>query len=123
MRRFFCAPKTYVKIDGNPVDAGLMTKILERVYPDGRGVGFSCVLLKLNENTNYSKTCLKRLLKIDKTKVLKTNGSLMNVESMAECSKRAFCNTFDLHSAILLTCIKRYSVLKTHVWSSFRVAA
>ena len=35
--------------------------------------------------------------KIDKTKVLKTNGSLMKVESIAECSHRAFCNTFDLH--------------------------
>ena len=30
--------------------------------------------------------------KIDKTKVLKTNGSLMKVESIA-----AFCNTFYLH--------------------------
>ena len=49
--------------------------------------------------------------KIDKTKVLKTNASLMKVESIAECSPGAFCNTFDLHkgehSAILLTCIKR----------------
>ena len=36
--------------------------------------------------------------KIDK-KVLKTNGSLMKVESIAECSQRVFCNT--------LTCIKR----------------
>ena len=35
--------------------------------------------------------------KIDKTKVLKTNGRLMKVESIVECSKRAFCNTFDLH--------------------------
>ena len=35
--------------------------------------------------------------KIDKTKVLMTNGSLMKVESIAESSKRAFCNTFDLH--------------------------
>ena len=35
--------------------------------------------------------------KIDKTKALKANGSLMKVESIAECSKRAFCNTFDLH--------------------------
>ena len=39
--------------------------------------------------------------KIEKTKVLKTNGSLMKVESIAECSKRAFCNTFDLHSTII----------------------
>ena len=38
--------------------------------------------------------------KINKTKVLKTNDSLMMVESIAECS------------AILLTCIKRYTVLK-----------
>ena len=35
--------------------------------------------------------------KKDKTKVLKTNGSLMKVKIIAECSKRAFCNTFDLH--------------------------
>ena len=35
--------------------------------------------------------------KIDKTKVLMTNGSLMKVESIAECSLGAFCNTFDLH--------------------------
>ena len=35
--------------------------------------------------------------KIDKIKALKTNGSLMKVESIAECSLGAFCNTFDLH--------------------------
>ena len=29
--------------------------------------------------------------------MLKTNGSLMKVESIAECSLGAFCNTFDLH--------------------------
>ena len=39
--------------------------------------------------------------KKDKTKVLKTNGSLMKVESIAECSLGAFCNTFDLHQAII----------------------
>ena len=32
--------------------------------------------------------------KIDKTKVLKTNGSLMKVERISEC----FFNNFDLHS-------------------------
>ena len=41
--------------------------------------------------------------KKDKTKVLMTTGSLMKVESIAECLE---------HSAILLTCIKRYMVLK-----------
>ena len=34
----------------------------------------------------YSETCLKRPLKIDKTKVLKPCGSSMQVESIAECS-------------------------------------
>ena len=36
-----------------------------------------------------------------------TNGNLMKVESIAECSE---------HSAILLTCIKRCFVLKTNFW-------
>ena len=35
--------------------------------------------------------------KIDNTKSLKSNGNLMKVESIAECSLGAFCNTFDLH--------------------------
>ena len=38
----------------------------------------------------YSKTCLKRPLK-NKPKILMTNGSLIKVESIAECSP------FDLH--------------------------
>ena len=50
-------------------------------------------------------TTLKPVLsghsKIDKTKVLKTDGSLMQVESIAECSLGAFYNTFDLHYAII----------------------
>ena len=39
--------------------------------------------------------------KINKTKVLKKNGSLMKVESIAECSLGAFCNTFDPHKALI----------------------
>ena len=34
---------------------------------------------------------------IAKTNVFKTNGNLMKIESIAE----AFCNTFDLHYAII----------------------
>ena len=47
----------------------------------------------------YCKTCLKRPLKYRQKNVLMTNGSLMKVESIAECSASlgAFCNTFDLH--------------------------
>ena len=35
--------------------------------------------------TVYSKTCLNRPLKIDKIKILMTNGSSMMVESIVEC--------------------------------------
>ena len=45
---------------------------------------------------NTIKPVLSSQSKIDKTKVLKTDGSLMQVESFAECSLGAFCNTFDL---------------------------
>ena len=48
-----------------------------------------------------SKICLKQPLKINKRKVLKTNGGLMKVEIVAECSLGALCNTFDLHKAII----------------------
>ena len=46
----------------------------------------------------YSKTCVKRPLKNSQlgNKYLISNGSLMKVESIAECLE-AFCNTFDLH--------------------------
>ena len=36
-------------------------------------------------------------LKNRQTKVLKTNGSILKVKSIVECSLGAFCNTFDLH--------------------------
>ena len=37
-------------------------------------------------DTKHSKTCLKQPLKIDKSKILMTNGSLMEVKCIAECS-------------------------------------
>ena len=47
------------------------------------------------------KTLLSSISKIDKIKVLKANGSSIKVKSIAECSLGAFCNTFDLHYAII----------------------
>ena len=41
---------------------------------------------KVQVGSQYSKTILKQSLKKDKTKILITNGSLMKVESIAECS-------------------------------------
>ena len=54
---------------------------------------FSCKI----SSVSILKPVLSGHSKIDKTKVLKTDGSLMHVESIAECSLGAFCNTFDLH--------------------------
>ena len=42
----------------------------------------------------YSKTCVKRSLKIDKTKILMTNISLMKVESIAECEHSGILQYF-----------------------------
>ena len=83
---------------------------------------YQCHLCNL---THYSKTCLKRPLEINKTKVLKTDYRLMQAKSIAECSKGE-------HSAMILTCIKRpWSILQyfwpalsdigieNHFWSSF----
>ena len=39
--------------------------------------------------------------KTGKKKVLKNDGSLMKAKSIAECSLGAFCNTSDLHKAII----------------------
>ena len=43
-------------------------------------------IFKTSVKCIYSKTCVKRPLKIDKTNILITNGSLMKVTSIAECS-------------------------------------
>ena len=56
----------------------------------------------------YSKTCAKQPLKNkDKTEIIMTNGSLMRVERIAECSH---------WSRTLLACIKPLLVLKTNLW-------
>ena len=63
-------------------------------------------------NTVYSKTCLKRPLKKEDQKLFfNTDYRLMQVTSISECSKRAFCNT--------LTFIKLLFVFKTFVLSIF----
>ena len=56
-----------------------------------------CVTFFLRTRIKYSKTCLERpLIKYQKL-AFKTDNRLMHVKSIAECSKRAFCNTSDLH--------------------------
>ena len=45
----------------------------------------------------YSKTCVKGHSQKRPKMVFKTSYRLMQVKSIAECSKGAFCNTFDLN--------------------------
>ena len=49
------------------------------------------------DNVDTIKPVFSGHSKKDKTKALKTDCSLMQVESIAECSLGVFCNTFDLH--------------------------
>ena len=55
------------------------------------------IVVPRNHNYPTVKPVLNGHSKIDKTS-LEDNGSLMKVESIAECSFGVFCNTFDLHS-------------------------
>ena len=54
-------------------------------------------LLPMSEKSITVKPVLSGHSKKTKNLVLKTDYCLMQVKSIAECSKRAFCNTFDLH--------------------------
>ena len=49
-------------------------------------VCFVYLIIPVYQNQPYSKTYVKLPLKKDKTNILMTNGSLMKVESIAECS-------------------------------------
>ena len=50
------------------------------------------------------KPVLRGHSKIDKIKVLKTNCSLVKIESIAACCLAACCNTFDLH--LVMICLE-----------------
>ena len=56
-----------------------------------------CCIYSISWQITTRKHVLSGHSKIDKTKVLKTNGHFLKVESISECSLGAFCNTFDLH--------------------------
>ena len=57
---------------------------------------FSVVKQQNSQNSIhvYSKTCLKLPLKNRQTKILMTNGSLMKVESIVECSRWSILQYF-----------------------------
>ena len=54
-------------------------------------------LLEVEKPSITVKPVLSGYSKIDKNKVLKPCGSLMQFKTIAECSMGAFCNTFDLY--------------------------
>ena len=55
------------------------------------------IFMLLCDVTYTVKPVLSGHSKLDKRNVLKTDGRLMKVRSIAECSFGALCNTFDLH--------------------------
>ena len=68
------------------------------LYSSHATVRFSRDKAHLKNDLKHSvKPVFKGHSKIGKTNFFKTNGSLMKVRSIAECSLGAFCNTFDLH--------------------------
>ena len=78
--------------------------------------GVQVVRTKTPLRQNYSKTCFKGATqKEDQKLVFKTDYWLMQVKSIAECSKRAFCNTLDLHY-ILLPFVFQTFVLSIFEW-------
>ena len=66
---------------------------LPKIYIFKRRFHISSVCLMTKNVVTTVKICLKRSLNIDKTKILMTNGSLMEVKVL----QRPVCNTFDLH--------------------------
>ena len=90
------------------------------VHPDNGGTrGWKMLLIVMlidleiwTNNCITVKPVFSGYSKIDKTEAWKPCGILMQVRSTAECSMGE-------HSAVLLTCIKRLSVLKAYFLSSF----
>ena len=68
-----------------------------------------------SENLKYSETCLKRPLKNTQYKGLKAMWKLN--------AGQKYCRMLPEHSAVLLTCIKQLSVLKTYFLVFFWVTA
>ena len=66
---------------------------------------------KVHVDSQYSKTCLKKTLKIDKTKILMTNGSLMKVKSITKCSLTALRDNW---SSFLSGCLRQVLLFIQH---------
>ena len=65
---------------GGPVDQSFL--VVKKSHCESR----NSTKQNVHVGSQYSKTCLKQPLKKDKAKILLTNGSLMKVKSIAECS-------------------------------------
>ena len=57
--------------------------------------------LKMLKMASTVKPALKGHSQLDKTKILMTNGSLMKVKSIADCSPWSSCNIIDLQQGII----------------------
>ena len=65
-----------------------MLLLMNEGYLNGSNIGYQGWIIDLltKREFKHGKTSLKQPLKIDKTKILMTNGRLMHVKIIAECS-------------------------------------
>ena len=73
-------------------------RVMTNDDPKGRNMGLHGALSSIPFTV---KPVLKSHSKRRPKLVFKTNYHLMQVKSIAECSKRVFCNTFNLHLATI----------------------
>ena len=79
---------------------GFLENTIKCLFFSGKMEFYFCLTIgTLNDNIAV-KPVLSGHSKIYKTKVFMESGSLMKVESIAECSPWS-CNTFDLHYVII----------------------
>ena len=75
------------------LDPNLLAEVISR--------GQKLPLARKESNHSLTEVTIKHVLsgrsKLDKSKGLKTGGSLVQVNSIVECSSGAFCNSFDLY--------------------------
>ena len=90
INKFKCSLQNFLR--GSRITFGLESIVIARslIYELGFGLKEICCGENLIfENWILSKICLKLPLKIEKTKISLTNGSLMNVTIIAKCSPSA----------------------------------
>ena len=74
-----------------------MSAILNSLFAHNLPIFQPILMILVSKFMVYRALSDKTYLSLGLLSPLKTGGSLVQVESIVECSTGAFCNTFDLH--------------------------